>query len=84
MGKKGYSRHPETLRWRGRLEALKVRHDLLVSEMRLRGYKHHSPVTVEAPPIWPSEFIDPPGAQLRIERPSQGLSLSVLPVGRAE
>ncbi|HLP46574.1 MAG TPA: pyrimidine dimer DNA glycosylase/endonuclease V, partial [Candidatus Kapabacteria bacterium] len=31
-GKKGYSRHPETLRWSGKLGLLKKRHDLLVSE----------------------------------------------------
>ncbi len=29
-GKKGYSRHPETLRWYDKLAALKQRHDLLV------------------------------------------------------
>jgi hypothetical protein len=43
-GKKGYSRHPETLRWRGRLKALYIRHEKLVSEMGKRGYMHHSPL----------------------------------------
>ncbi len=66
LGKKGYSRHPETLRWKGHVEALKMRHELLVSEMRLRGYRHHSPVTVEAAPVWPELFIDPPGEQYEI------------------
>ena len=66
LGKKGYSRHPETLRWKGHLEALKARHELLVSEMCLRGCQHHSPVTADAPPIWPNVFIDPPGEQLEI------------------
>jgi hypothetical protein len=42
--KKGYSHHPETLRWYGKMTALKRRHDLLVSEMLLRGYRHHSPM----------------------------------------
>ena len=66
LGKKGYSRHPETLRWKGHLAALKARHELLVSEMRLRGYQHHSPVNADAPPIWPEVFIDPPGEQFEI------------------
>ena len=64
--KKGYARHPETLRWRDHLPALKHRHDLVVSEMELRGYQHHSPVTVQGTLIWPAEFIDPPGAQFAI------------------
>lgn len=34
--KKGYSKHPETLRWRGKLDALKMRHDMIVSEMKTR------------------------------------------------
>ena len=34
--KRGYSRHPETLRWRGRLRALFLRHASLVEEMALR------------------------------------------------
>jgi hypothetical protein len=42
-GKKGYARHPETLRWRGKLKALYSRHDALVVEMSLRGYEHRSP-----------------------------------------
>jgi hypothetical protein len=46
-GKKGYSRHPETLRWYGKLGLLRRRHELLVSEMTLRGYNHRSPL----PPI---------------------------------
>ena len=43
-GKKGYARHPETLRWRGKLKALYVRHQALVSEMAARGYRHGSPL----------------------------------------
>lgn len=38
----GYSRHPETLRWVGRLAALYARHAAIVAEMRKRGYKHAS------------------------------------------
>jgi hypothetical protein len=42
--KAGYRQHPETLRWIGRLDALKVRHDLLVAEMLRRGWQHHTPL----------------------------------------
>ncbi|MCF8054606.1 MAG: pyrimidine dimer DNA glycosylase/endonuclease V [Deltaproteobacteria bacterium] len=41
-GEKGYSRHPETLRWRGKLRALYLRHQELVREMQKRGYQHLS------------------------------------------
>lgn len=41
-GKTGYSRHPETLRWVGRLAALFARHEALVAEMKQRGYSHSS------------------------------------------
>lgn len=40
--KKGYSKHPETLRWKGKLKALYVRHNQLVIEMEKRGYIHNS------------------------------------------
>jgi hypothetical protein len=43
-GKRGYSRHPETLRWRGRLSALYARHDQEVDEMLRRGFRHMSPL----------------------------------------
>jgi putative hemolysin len=43
-GKRGYARHPETLRWRGRLAALYARHDEQVKEMRRRGFRHLSPL----------------------------------------
>lgn len=38
----GYSRHPETLRWIGRLKALYLRHEKLVLEMKKRNYVHRS------------------------------------------
>ncbi len=43
-GKGGYSRHPETMRWKGKLRALYVRHDALMSEMKRRGYQHNTPL----------------------------------------
>ncbi|MFA5005240.1 MAG: pyrimidine dimer DNA glycosylase/endonuclease V [Candidatus Omnitrophota bacterium] len=42
QGKKGYSRHPETLRWKGKLKALFKRHALLVKEFSRRKYRHKS------------------------------------------
>lgn len=47
MGKTGYAGHPETLRWKGKLRALYLRHERLVGEMSRRGYKHHSALEVE-------------------------------------
>ncbi len=38
--KKGFSRHPKTLRWRGELQALYRRHEALVAEMDRRCYRH--------------------------------------------
>jgi hypothetical protein len=69
-GKKGYSHHPETLRWRGKLKALYLRHDKLIREMEARGYKHRSQlVTIFA--IGNSrqaEYIDSKKEQVKILR----------------
>ncbi|GBC59798.1 hypothetical protein DENIS_0739 [Desulfonema ishimotonii] len=65
--KKGYSRHPETLRWKPHLSGLIMRHEFLVAEMALRGYNHRSPLDRETGAVsWPEIFIDPPGGQFRI------------------
>lgn len=40
--KKGYSRHPETVRWVGKLKALYYRHENLILELKRRGYRHNS------------------------------------------
>lgn len=45
-GKQGYRKHPETLRWEGKLAALFRRHELLVEEICSRGYQHHSPLDI--------------------------------------
>ncbi|HEU0193107.1 MAG TPA: pyrimidine dimer DNA glycosylase/endonuclease V [Gaiellales bacterium] len=42
--RRGYQRHPETVRWRGKLAALYQRHALLTTEMAARGYRHRSPL----------------------------------------
>lgn len=65
-GRRGYAHHPETQRWRGHLAALRVRHEMVVAEMHLRGYRHRSPVTVEGPFHWPEAFVDPPARQFAL------------------
>lgn len=44
LGKTGYSRHPETRRWEGKLAALYRRHERLVTEMDRRGWTHRTPL----------------------------------------
>mgnify|MGYP003386520316 CR=1 FL=1 len=44
----GYSRHPETRRWVGKLAALYTRHEALVVEITRRGYRHESDLDGEA------------------------------------
>ena len=65
--KKGYSRHPETLRWQGFGWALNQRHRLLAAEMNLRGYVDRTPVLMKTQHLkWPETFVDPPVTQLSI------------------
>lgn len=64
--KRGFAHHPETLRWKRHLGALKLRHDLVVEEMALRGYQHHSPVGGSGRVRWPETFVDAPAAQFAI------------------
>jgi len=67
--RKGYSRHPETLRWAGYGWALRQRHRLLVAEMNLRGYQDRSPVNLRSNKgAWPEVYIDQPGAQFELIR----------------
>ncbi|MDH3349197.1 MAG: DUF1722 domain-containing protein [Desulfobulbaceae bacterium] len=66
-GKTGYSRHPETLRWVSRLSGLAMRHEFIVAEMTLRGFKHHSPLEEDKSSVsWPDLFIDHPADQYRL------------------
>ena len=44
--KKGYSKHPETLRWMGKLKALYIRHQELVQEMKKRSYIHKTDLQI--------------------------------------
>jgi len=65
--KRGYSRHPETLRWTGHGWALRQRHRLLAAEMALRGYTERSPVTTRArKSVWPETYVDDPQRQFQI------------------
>ena len=66
-GKKGYSNHPETMRWVGYGWALKQRHKQLSCEMMLRGFTDKSPVTTRSNRgIWPDVYIDEPSQQYEI------------------
>jgi hypothetical protein len=68
--KKGFARHPETARWRGKLKALYQRHELLVAEMARRGYRHQTPLPAEEAVglAEQKEYKDTPGEQARILR----------------
>jgi len=68
-GKKGYSKHPETLRWVGHGWAIKQRHRVLACEMNLRGYTDKSPVKTRTNKgVWPSDYIDEPHVQFELLR----------------
>lgn len=40
----GYQKHPEVLKYEGLMDVLIRRHDQLSEEMKIRGYRHKSPV----------------------------------------
>lgn len=68
-GKGGYSRHTETLRWVGKLESLRKRHEALVEEMVRRGYRHKSdldPSLSSGTQSIQDRFIDLPERQVQI------------------
>ncbi len=63
----GYSNHPETKRWVNFLGALNKRHELIVSEMNLRSFKHNSPLKADDEKyMWPTIYIDDPLKQFDI------------------
>jgi len=43
-GKKGYAKHPETMRWRGHEDELRGVHEATAKEMITRGFNHKSPL----------------------------------------
>ncbi|MFH1355153.1 MAG: pyrimidine dimer DNA glycosylase/endonuclease V [Candidatus Omnitrophota bacterium] len=68
QGKKGYSRHPETLRWNGKLKALYLRHEKLIRELQRRKYEHKSQlkrIYVSGSHIQ-NQFVDSYATQLRL------------------
>ena len=66
--KKGYSHHPETLRWKGKLLALYNRHETVVAEMNKRGFNHKSTLKKElaSGSNMQSLFVDQPTMQRMI------------------
>ncbi len=78
--KRGYRRHPETLRWEGRLAALYVRHGALVDEMAARGYRHASPLDgrLATGATVQDRYVDTPDEQSAILR-AKGCGCDVQP-----
>jgi len=60
--------HPETIRWKGKLRAMYLRHEELVKEMSNRGYSHKSPLDKRKATgkYLQDVFIDTPTEQIRI------------------
>jgi putative hemolysin len=63
--RRGYARHPETLRWHGRLAALYARHEAQVAELGRRGFRHASPLDARLATgaAEQTELVDPVDAQ---------------------
>ncbi|MCF8112088.1 MAG: hypothetical protein K9J85_11455 [Desulfobacteraceae bacterium] len=82
--KKGYARHPETMRWRGHQWGLRQRHRLLAEEMELRGYRDKSPVHLQSGAgSWPEGYLDTPDQQIQIlARKYQNTSQGRIPLPR--
>lgn len=70
QGKKGYSKHPETIRWVGKLKALYSRHEKLVKEMHSRGYNHNSELdkNLAIGDSKQKEYVNSPKEQIEILR----------------
>ena len=81
--KKGYSKHPETLRWIGKLKALYQKHEEIVLELKKRGYIHTSNLSVKLA-IGKSKqnvFINTINEQIEILKKKKCLCFSSLEVG---
>jgi hypothetical protein len=70
QGKTGYLRHPETIRWQGKLAALYARHEQEVAEMERRGYRHGSPLdpALATGSAVQDRFVDPTERQYELLR----------------
>ena len=60
--------HPETIRYRGKLKAIYLRHEELVEEMNHRGYHHKSPLDKRKATGKSKQdvFVDIPSKQIQI------------------
>jgi hypothetical protein len=79
QGKAGYSRHPETVRWRGKLAALYRRHEALVEEMDQRDYRHASPLEPSCHRLLHSDRVCRSGVATNRAATRQGLCLPCRP-----
>ena len=70
QGKAGYSNHPETKRWKGKLKALFMFHEEIVQEMIARSYNHKSPLdkSLTTGSRIQTAFVDPVETQVEILR----------------
>jgi len=68
QGRKGYSNHPETKRWKGKLKALYGVHEEITQEMLARGYNHKSPLdkALAKGKRRQDEYVDPVERQVEI------------------
>ena len=68
QNKKGYAKHPETIRWQGKLKALYIRHESLVTAMKRRKYNHNSPLdeTLAIGDVVQNTFVHTPEEQIHI------------------
>lgn len=79
QGKTGYSNHPETIRWKGKLKALFRVHEVIAQEMIARGYNHKSPLdqSLAKGTSVQTTFVDPVERQVEILR-QKGCSCDVI------
>ncbi len=68
QNRRGYSNHPETKRWKGKLKALFHAHEAIIQEMLARGYHHGSPLDKKFAhgKGVQDEFVDPVERQVEI------------------
>lgn len=68
--KNGFSNHPETKRWKGKMKSLFNRHEEVAREMEKRGYNHISPLdpSLATGKGKQEEFVNTVSEQIRILR----------------
>ncbi|MDQ3692240.1 MAG: pyrimidine dimer DNA glycosylase/endonuclease V [Chloroflexota bacterium] len=85
LDKKGYAKHPETMRWRGKQRALFPRHAALAVERERRGYRHASPLDplLATGAAVQTNYVDSPERQIVLLR-GKGCACSVAEMASAE